>query len=45
MLLGRIGELEFEYIQTTIWALGIAVSGYQMEMEPEYKLRLLSLLN
>ena len=45
MVFSRIGEVEFEYLTTTVWALGICVAGYGMEIEPEYKLRLLSIIN
>lgn len=45
MIFSRIGELEIEYLTTTVWSLGIAVSGYRMEIDPDYKLRLLTILN
>lgn len=45
MLFARIGEMDFEYLVTIVWALGIGVSGYDMKIEPEYKLRLLSIFN
>jgi len=45
MVFSRVGELEYEYLQTVVWALGIAVSGYRYNIEPDYKLRLLTMLN
>eukprot|EP00347_Sterkiella_histriomuscorum_P024337 403331476 len=45
MLFARVQEMDFEYLVTIVWALGIGVSGYDMKIEPEYKLRLLSLFN
>ncbi|CDW83553.1 UNKNOWN [Stylonychia lemnae] len=45
MIMGRLQDLEFEYFITTVWGLGIAVSGYNAQIEPEQKLRILSHLN
>ena len=45
MLFSRLGEMEFEYLITMVWGLGIGVSGFRMKMEPEYKLRLLTIFN
>lgn len=43
MLFERLQHMEQEYLMTTVWALGIGVSGYGMEMDPDHKLHLLSL--
>lgn len=43
MLFERLKNLDQQYLMTTVWALGIGVSGYGMEIEPEYKLHLLTL--
>ena len=45
MLMARLDALDFEYFITTVWGLGIAVSGYSLQIEPEQKLRILSHLN
>ena len=38
-------ELAYDYLVTTIWSLGICVSAFGLEMQPENKLRILSTLN
>lgn len=45
MVFQRLGELEYEYLVTTVWSLGICTSAFGLEMQAEQKLRLLSVLN
>ncbi len=45
MVFGRLPDLAYEYIVTTVWSLGICVSAFGLEMESDKKLRLLSVLN
>ena len=45
MVFARLPELAYEYVVTTVWSLGICVSGFGLVMEPEAKLRLLAVLN
>jgi hypothetical protein len=45
LLFQRLGELEIEYVITSVWALGICVSVYGLEMQAENKLKLLTIFN
>lgn len=45
MVFGRLPDLAYEYIVTTVWSLGICVSAFGLEMPSDKKLRLLSVLN
>jgi hypothetical protein len=44
MIFGRFHELEFEYVLTTIWSLGICVSGFGLDIHPDNKQKLLEAL-
>lgn len=45
MLFERLPELEYDYVASIVWSLGICVSAFGLEMNPENKLRLLTVLN
>jgi hypothetical protein len=45
LVFAKLPELEYEYVVTTIWSLGICVSAFGLEMEADKKLRILSNLN
>lgn len=44
LLFSKIVELDFEYIITTIWSLGILVSGYGQTIEAEQKFKILQIM-
>jgi hypothetical protein len=45
LLFGKLGELDYDYVVSIVWSLGICVSAFGLEMSSEDKLRLLSTLN
>jgi len=45
LVFAKLPELEYEYVVTTIWSLGICVSAFGLQMEADKKLRILSTLN
>lgn len=45
LVFSRMPELAYEYVVTTVWSLGICVSAFGLEIHPDYKLRLLTVLN
>ena len=45
LVFAKLHELEYEYLMTTIWSLGICVSAFGHQMEPDKKLRILSTQN
>ena len=42
---GKLHELEYDYVVSIVWSLGICVSAFGLQIEEEDKLRLLSVLN
>ena len=45
LVFSRLPELAYEYVVTTVWSLGICVSAFGLDIQPDNKLRLLSVLN
>jgi len=45
LVMARIGDLQFDYVVSIVWSLGICVSAYGLEIPSEQKLRLLTTLN
>ena len=45
LVFSRLHELQFDYVVSIVWSLGICVSAYELEIQPDNKLRLLTVLN
>jgi hypothetical protein len=45
LVYSKLQELEYDYVVSIVWSLGICVSAFGLELESEDKLRLLSTLN
>lgn len=45
LLFNRFADIDFEYITTTVWSLGILVSGYRFQIPAENKFKILQVLN
>lgn len=45
LVFSRLPEPAYEYVVTTVWSLGICVSAFGLDIQPDNKLRLLSVLN
>ena len=45
MLINRFNEVSFEYMQTSIWSLGICVSTLGLELPEDHKFKILQALS